>query len=501
MDVWRHKLVLKWLFFLRLCFCAICSLFVVDAIADSDQASSGLVTGLSHESLQAVLDEHRWDIIDNRIRGHDVVATEDVLQKSYIDRTKQVRLAHRDIRVLLDYQKVKFLAPVNFLQSHFFVSPIMTLSEFAVDADFSSTHFDYPVGFEWSIFRRASLFPYARFDGGVSFYGSLFSQKADFYRSQFNSVTNFSSAHFLHHGNFSHVNFKDDVLFSKTHWNDDVSFSYAVFSKDGIFAGSRMQGEVDMRGALFAHRLDFSRAEFGGTVIFSGMVLPKYLDLSHVVKISQGLDLTGVKENFSSKCLINLVGADISKIKFRYGPFKLYFPDGSTHEDKVAVYEAVLKMLEQNGYMESYREVMIEYKRYSYRHKGLWATNLVQDYAWDYGFDPERIFYWILITVLFFTSVNALFYRKLVEKVMDVPFLSQHAHSQFIERNFALRYIFYFPVTFIYTVMILFSHLLGFKRDFTDFKSRSIWVNAYMMILLLVGISCSLLVLNYLIGG
>jgi uncharacterized protein YjbI with pentapeptide repeats len=486
------KLVTKWL--LVCCM----PLFSVTA-AGSDQT---IVTQLSQEKLQDVLDKTRWSIIRSKIQGDAQPVDDSVKRKSYSVRKRAIRLSHRKISSLQDYEKKHILAPVNFLQSHFVVSPQWTLAKLDAVANFSSAKFDQRIDFKWVIFKDLTYFTYATFAQQASFYGTFFSKMTDFYRAKFYGYANFDTAHFGDNLGFSHVKFSGEADFTGVKFDADVDFSHSYFAKSVNFAAARFGGELDLRDATFAESLDFSRAEFAGRVITSEMMLPKFLDFSNVVKSTYPIDLTGVKRPASqAKCWLNLVGANISLMKFRYEPFQLYFPERTSHEEIVRVYEATLKMLQDNGFKDSYREVMIEYKKHTYQVANQQFTNWVQAYGWDYGFDPERIFFWILVVLLFFTSINALFYRKLVENVMDVPFLSRHAESEFIERHFLLRYIFYFPLTFIYTLLILFSHLLGFKRDFTDFKSKSLLVNTYIVILLLVGITCSLFILNYLLGG
>lgn len=483
-------------------------LLLLVAVMPATAASSQVITGLSEKEVHEVIGQSRWSIIKMKTQAHQskkashLTREDDISEKDQLKQNQEVRLGHRDINKALNYRKVKFLSPVNFQQSHFFASPVVTLTQFGEGANFSSATFDHKVAFEWVIFDEKALFSHTLFSSEVSFYGGLFKQGADFHRSHFTKKTLFNAVHFLENAGFSYARFDRGADFSTAKFEGEANFSNAIIKGEMNLSGAEFSKDLNLIGASFEKGLDLSGAQVGGNIIANGTVLPEYLNLSNMVKIKGVVDLTGAKKPLSQgKCQLILIGADLSKIKFRYGQVHIAFPPTASHEQKMAVYEGALNMLTQNGFKESYRQVMREYQQYRYHREGRWLVNIIQDYGWDYGFDPERIFYWIFVILLFFTSVNTLFYRSLVEQVMDLPFLRGRTKSKIIENNIILRYIFYFPMTFIYTIFFLFSSFFGFKNELGDLKSKSLWVNIYIVISMFTGVICSFFILNYLIGG
>lgn len=462
--------------------------------------AADIYSDMPAEKLEVQLEKNRWPILES-ILNTSTPYRETTLSPDY-ERPfpKAVRLSGREIHVPLDYQNADFNEPLYFQSTHFFSSPQLHKVTAKSSVDFDAAVFEKPFDIYWSRFDQGMRFNRAVFHDHFYLSSSLIHGSALFVRSIFHGDANFDSTIFDAQVDFHGAYFKDAASFRSARFDKTVNFrdvqSYGPFD----FNHSQINAPVDFSNAHLMGGLSFREAEVADTLNFSRANLDGLLDFAYL-ETTKSIDLSDIVSDVSGETIaINLTRTDPRLFMFSYDRFHLVFDPSLPHKEKVFLYESLIEMQRSHGFKEGLRKAAVEYKQYVYGYENKDWTNLFQKYGWDYGFDPERILWWIGGVVLLFSSINALFYRSLVENVMDVPFLSRHAHSDFVESRPLFRYIFYFPLTLVFTIMLLFSHLMGFKRDFTDFRSRSIWVNVYIFALMVVGVICSLFVLNYILG-
>jgi uncharacterized protein YjbI with pentapeptide repeats len=401
---------------------------------------------------------------------------------------------------------------IFFEKYHFKKNFTATLIEFIDATTFKLSQFDENTFFQSTIFRQSTSFEWSVFNGEVNFSHSRFYGTVNFYRSTFYGDTiSFYGANFYEVTDFSDALWAGKVDLSNMTVSDQISFYGDQFQKNVTFYNSHFEGDVDLSYVVFNKNVDFSRASFSGTLDFSGAQfvgktnfystkLPQVLNLSGVHQIDSIIDLTkATSRAYGDKIKINLLGANISKIRINYQDFVLYFPLNTSDKDITTVYAALLNDFSHRGLHEDYKKLAIEQKRYEFNKNDQWMMNIIEHYWWDYGFDKGRIFIWITIFILLYTVINNFFVIWLMENVFSVTFLMPLCKRMPVHKNILVRYVLSFPLSLIYTVVIFFSGILGFKCEFTYFKSDRVLVNIYIFFTMATGLICAMFILNYLI--
>lgn len=367
----------------------------------------------------------------------------------------------------------------NFFSALFHSKTSFTGTTFYSFVDFSSANFDSSVDFFGAAFHFDSHFSNATFSSGVSFWRAAFHSKADFWKATFDSL----------------------AYFKETTFNSTANFSMATF-----------ESTADFSGASFGPSANFKAAKFQGNIWFFNATLPDSLDFRHVTDVAKEIDFTlSYPPRGGDKCKIALFGADISKIKLSMELFELWFPADTTirtgdhpdtiisnisYDKRVSVYEQVLKKLKDEGLMQSYEILDIEYRQLKYRHKGginWYVLNTFQYWWWNYGYNKERVFLWSIIFWLIFSFVNSRLYCELNENVYSITFLDKIQNN---ELSKVKRVIYYLLQVVTYTAIVFF----GLKMDVAKFKKGVIrqhpWLFAYLMIVYIVGIVCLGFIVN-----
>lgn len=370
-----------------------------------------------------------------------------------------------------------FDAPVVFKLSKFKQRVDLSETEFQRNADFMRAEFDKDVKFRRVKFHSESGFRFARFKSDAEFGETSFVGNANFIGAKFESTAGFVSANFGSAVSFEGTRFNSVALFDKVSFGSELSFNDAEF---GTLA-------------------DFRGASFGAVVDFNGALLPDRLNLSDVKFVAYELDFSSAKRN-SGFCFVNLLGADISRVRLRYNIFRLWFPDsvsgssgdwtGVKFEDKCNVYEQLLKNFETNGYTDSYEKLDIEYHQMRYAEKGQWYWDLIQKYWWNYGYCKWYIFLWIGGLMTLFTLLNIGLYPHLSSNVYRIRSLAK------LEMPTGLRRIVVQPLyALTYTGFIFF----GVKIDPDGIEKVDGWLY-YIFFIYIVGLICLGYLANYIIA-
>jgi hypothetical protein len=404
-----------------------------------------------------------------------------------------VRFWGADFHSTADFEGTNFKGGANFFRATFETGVRFSAAGFHSTVDFLRTDFKGTADFQWTNFKRTTNFDGAAFDSSVSFSLAEFDSTTDFGHTKFNSPAYFEQ-----------TKFKAMADFGWAAFDSSVSFSYGVFDSTANFVVTKFKG-----------RADFEWTRFREDVIFSDALLPDTLDFRDIKDIRKEIDFTlSLLPRSKGKCHIALAGADISKIKLNMTLFTLCFPidtnfgesstgkdsvtsiDSTSYDGQLSVYESVLKKLKDDGFMESYQILDIEYRRLKYEHGGFfdwYIMDTLQRRWWNYGYSKERVFLWTFGLWVLFSLVNLKVYPKLSERVYEIKFLEKMQDSAYTGIK---KWIFYALQVVSYTAIVFF----GLKMDVAKFKKGVVrehpWLFVYLMVVYVVGLVCLGFIVN-----
>lgn len=323
-----------------------------------------------------------------------------------------------------------FHLPVKF--SYFDSNPQFEKAEFNSTADFAHAQF-----------HSMAYFDHAKFYSSAFFYKAKFYKHTCFLKAQFQTYVGFMSSQFDSYANFSRTQFHTDASFEHADFHAITDFSGAHFYGETNFDNSRFDSTVDFGGTRFGTYADFRRTTFKDKINFDHSFLPDLLDFRSITiaESLKNIDLTNSQldekktiqdKKYRSK--IALYGSDISKISINMELFELWFPN-ETYEQKISVYEKVLKKLKDDGFMESYKELDVEYQKLKYQHSFFYIYFDFQEIWWNYGYDKPRVFLW---TIGLFVLFLILFVKRfqLLYSIYNIDFL--HLKQEKIVMNILL---------------------------------------------------------------
>lgn len=401
----------------------------------------------------------------------------------------------------LDYKRAFFKQKFSAVLSHFESKVSFALAEFLMNVEMPSAVFFEKANFRWANFQSGLNLSRSRFKEEADFYSSIFAgEESSFYGAHFNQVS-FANTQFRSKMDFSGVVMKGSSRFYKSTFFELATFKTMEFKGDVDFSYVDFNSDVNFENVNFGQQVSFSHSKFLGNVNFYNARMPEYLDFSGVNNVAYLIDFTNTRPHSTGKkCRVNLIEADLNKLQINYQQFQLYFPPRTTHLNKVKVYEGLLNNFKLRGINEDYRSLSIEYEKYKYTINDNELMSLVQDYWWDYGFKKDRIFMWIAVLIITFTLINNLFIFWLMENAFEISFLQPFClrESQ-SDTNPVIRYILNLPLAFIYTLVIIFGVLLGFKHELEQFKTHNVIINLYLFFTMAVGLVCAMFILNYLV--
>jgi len=398
-----------------------------------------------------------------------------------------------------DYGKEIFTQRADFNLTRFDSAAIFREAKFKDGAEFMETNFLDTADFFNCYFNNAD------------FFNACFFQNANFRKSDFVTAANFSKAKFKSTVNFSYSRFDSLVVtsFVESKFNSLVNFSNAKFLNQVDFSEAVFGGETDFTESTFDSVAVFNKADFSGETDFMGAILPNKLDLSYVTHISEEIDLTSATTNKKyGLCYINLTGADIDRIKFRYNRFKLWFPPKDTTIDfelKSNVYEVLLKKQQDEGFTQSYEKLDREYKEFKYTGKKgnrlelFWGQvqNWVDKNWWGYGYNKELIILNSLIIYLLFSILNAFILKHLTTRVYEAEKINEYWKET--KGNKITMFFRSIPFSLFYTAQIFFGFKfdvdkLNYKENLQGFKVFNL---IYFLMVYLSGLVCFAYLANY----
>ncbi len=393
---------------------------------------------------------------------------------------------------------VKFESKAKFVRAQFGSKADFSYARFDSIAHFSGVQFGSVANFVRAKFGSEAFFTDAQFDSKAYFWGVQFSSYAGFLAVQFNSSAIFRKAQF---------GSKADFMFTK--FGAVADFMLAKFGSIAIFRMAQFGSVADFWWAQFDSLANFKYAQFGAEINFMEATLPKYLDLSGVSLIANQLDLTTTKINPNyDTCYINLTGAAIDKIRFRYKRFTLWFPeeDSIEYELKANVYEELLKKQMDEGFTQSYELLDKEYREFQYIDPDCdygyvqgHLMNWIDKTWWGYGYDKELILRNVLVIYLVLSLFNTFMLKHLTENVYKAEKINEWRNeTQDIKFGRLFKSI---PFSMFYTAQIFFG--VKFYTDRLQYKQNlqgwRIFNLLYFFFIYLGGLVCLAYLANYII--
>jgi uncharacterized protein YjbI with pentapeptide repeats len=397
-----------------------------------------------------------------------------------------------------DFHDSLFKLPPDFYAVEFDSITSFTNSIFNDYVEFNESRFNFPSYFSFCNFQKAD-FTCVRFLSEANFFECNFNSSVDFLLATFESVADFS---------YSTFDSASTASFVDTKFNHPVNFSNVKFQNKVDFSEAQFNSKTNFTDVTFDSIAVFYKADFRGETDFSKAVLPNRLNFSYANHISEEIDLTNaiINEKYGL-CNINLVGAAISNIRFRYNRFKLWFPDEESvdFELKSNVYEDLLKKQKDEGFTQSYEKLDREYREFKYTGKEgnslelFWGRlqNWVDKNWWGYGYNKELIILNSLIIYLLFSIINIFILKHLTIRVYEAEKINEYWNET--KGSEITLFIKSIPFSLFYTAQIFF----GFKFDVDKLKYKEnlqgfkIFNLIYFLMVYLSGLVCFAYLANY----
>jgi hypothetical protein len=302
----------------------------------------------------------------------------------------------------------------------------------------------------------------------------------------FNSICDLSNVYFNNYSDFTDCDFKKDGLFCQSTFNSEADFTEVIFEKDANFKNCTFSKNASFRSVEFHPYTRFN---------FENTILPDSIVFSGISNITNEIDLTVAnyrdKSHYDSatgdykRHGIYLYKSSIAKLRFDYLHFKLIFFNPMdrkdsvyTNDEKATIYESVLKNFKDHGQMESYRKLDIEFKDFKMQNNKILRWIWWLPYIWwNYGYNKELIFPWIIGLLIIFTVINFFYLDYLNNHIYRIEGITPVPKTQFAYR---------FWYSFVYTSNIFFK----FSLKFENLNFKRIGSVIYILIIFLLGLVC-----------
>jgi hypothetical protein len=318
--------------------------------------------------------------------------------------------------------------------------------------------------------------------GGIYFFGVDFLE-FDFYSVNFLKEVEFVNCFFTQETDFSKSNFTEDAYFSGNTFQKKVLFDNASFVRKALFDNAIFNHTISFNAADFDSSATFRGAHFRRVPDFFKTQLPNTLDLRNAT-LDFDNNITDFQENdkldFSktsvtrlrtrtgnpeAKCIILLSGTDVNRLLLPFDRFMIKFDPEDSFEEKVSMYEGLIKSCKDAGMLESAQGWDIEYRQQQniqrFRQLG-YVINFFNETWWNFGYARWRILViWLPLLFLCFLTYNYWQIERLWSKMYQDVELGGNYRGKAgnsptpIFKNWQKRFSF----TFFYTAVIYF----GFK--------------------------------------
>ena len=475
---------------IKTCYATALLLFIFSNLVNANNLSSSTAWS-NWPNLEQI------NTINTAITQHPIQSPTQV-HRLFLKKTTELLSDRQLFNSEQNYTQTTFFQDVKFFLTQFNKPALFTLDVFKKPISFSSVTSKEFMNFEWAIFNEYASFNYSNLLNQVNFYEVAFEKGASFYATKFDNA-NFIKTIFNGPAIFNYANFHGRALFVNAKFYRNVSFEQASFHDTTDFSYSTFYSNLLLTKASFQKTLSFANAQFHGLVVFDEVKLPEYLDFSNVTHINQPISFKKITPEYNKIIKINLVGTEVTKIILDYSFFSLYFPEEASPASIQNVYQSLLKVQQDNGFENGYKKLRIEFLTYQYRQNGQYISYFFDKYFWNFGFDKAHLIVLIGYIILFFTLINTAFFHILEREIYTIPFLNISSKSEIIEKHFIFRYLFYFPMALIYTLLVMFRGILGESHIISSIKGKNFFICLYFLLIMASGIFSTFLVLQFII--
>ncbi|MFN7259373.1 MAG: hypothetical protein ACK5TU_05705 [Cyclobacteriaceae bacterium] len=200
--------------------------------------------------------------------------------------------------------------------------------------------------------------------------------------------------------------------------------------------------------------------------------------------------------------------SDLENLKIEYDKFYLKFDtsDHSTFEEKVSVYERLLKNFNSKGAYLSSERLDKEFKEFKYKNQNSnliettwgWILNWIDSAWWDYGYNKYYVLRSSLLFTILFFVINFIYFDKLVKIGYVLPkFQKANSYLNSKYRNNQLKLISKkTPYVIIYTCMIFWG--IRLEREKVGIDNFRIFI--YIIVQYVGGLICLAYIANWIIS-
>ncbi|WP_419660989.1 pentapeptide repeat-containing protein [Desulfosarcina variabilis] len=354
------------------------------------------------------------------------------------------------------------------------------------------------ISFEGVTFENNVLIQGTKFSKDIYFIGSNFQKEAIFYDCEFFGNVYFIGATFNGGVSFLRSHFNNEVTFRESIFKTDANFSETTFKNKTNFSLASFLGKVDFSYSTFLSRsVDFSSSMFYNSIIFYKTKMPNEINFDGV-SIEKEIDFTSIGNHVEDdKCLINLYGTTIDKIRLNYQQIKLQFEPKLSFDQISNIYYMLLKKQKNDGFTKSYELLDLDYQKIYY-FKGIEKKYLywINKIWWNFGYNKERIFLHALWMFSLFFIINYIGFEYFVNHVYVVNNLKEAIEKnrkKYIITKFKVKML---PAVFYYTSLIFF----GLNLNIDNFNFSRPFGVAYIFAIYLSGLVCIAYMFNYIIS-
>ena len=355
--------------------------------------------------------------------------------------------------------------------------------EFKNNIDFSSTKFKQNTYFVGSIFYGISTFKESKFYNEIYFTDTKFKEKSDFSDVFFRKKSEFENVYFLKSVDFDNTRFNEYVSFSGSVFHEKSSFMFSVFNKSVNFSHAEFSNTLNLYGVTFTKTPDFAEAELPDTLFFQSVELKNCRENIRFDLAST--DSLKSRNGKGSRCKIFVdLNSNFDKFVLDGFKFQLCFDNEIKHDEKLSIYEQVIKKCNEMGFQESAKGFNIDLQKvqlnYKYPKIGYLLISL-NEYWWNIGYERGNIFRntgiaWSISFIIFFL------FMPFFGKVYFPTHLSMEANEAIrLKLNSWLRV----KIALFYTSLIFFS----WKMEHSEVNYRNYpWGALIVYVIFTIGI-------------
>jgi hypothetical protein len=326
------------------------------------------------------------------------------------------------------------------------------------------TEYKHPLKMYNNVFKEAVTFTDCIFDSTFEInHHCLFEKQVTFLRCKFKQD-----------GFFAESEFKDSLIIQNCDFQLATYFDHSIFQSLMSLRYSTFRNYVGCDSTFFQKELDFFSTSYGHGIGFFHARILDGIDFG-AADFSRMIDLTTIISG-SKECPINLFGATGQEyILMSYENFKLKFSSAVLNvEEKIPLYQNLLKCQENFGFSDGYKKMDIEYRKMKH------GILFYPDYLWwECGYSKFRVVLYSIGFIIFFTF---LIFRKYAMYLKTYPIeslLPDHGTKKSTSHNLFLCLVF---------VSILF---FGLKIEINKLNFHHKPESRMILLIYLSGLICS----------